>query len=692
MQATAFFNLRRTLALLAATAPLWGATPVEAQPEGEFERTFGDIETVSIATGRSQSIQTAPAVASVITAERIRDTGARDLIDVLRLVPGFYLGRTANLFDPVVAVRGFSSSFNQTVLFLLDGVPQTELVFGDRRTTLGKIPLDLIDRVEVIRGPGSALYGADAYSAVINVITRQEVPESQQLVVSGGSHATRDVRALGGQRFGEMKVVGALEYAETDGYAPFVEADQQTRLDALFGTHASLAPGVANTGRQEFGAQVNLTGPKTSLGLRVSDGRGLGLGTGVTGALDPFGSVDSTVWEGTFKWRTSEGDWAVNGFLDGVLQNYRIDDWHFFPPGAFGVFPDGVIYNTAFEQRTLRLQNVLGYTGFRPHDLTLGLGTELGRIEIQSESRNYRLSDDGSILPIGPVQDTTGDSVLGDTTFSRDLFYAYVQDEWTLHSDWTLTWGARYDHYSDVGATVNPRVALVWNARHDLTAKLLYGTGFRAPSLLETRVRQIPALWGNPDLQPEQVDAIELALDYRPRLDLRTRVNLFYHETDDQIRLQNSGGPEFRPENVGQQKGHGLEFELEWDLTRATQFYGYYAYQDNTDETTGADAGYTPHHQALALLQTRQRPWLFALQARYVGNRDRVAEDLRPKPDTYTLVEVFARYTFSPHLEASLDVRNLFDADVQDAGFGTAFPGDIPLPGRTFYFSLISRF
>jgi outer membrane receptor protein involved in Fe transport len=691
MQATAFFNLRRTLALLAAASLLWGAIPVEAQPETGFEKTFGDIETVSIATGRSQSIQTAPAVASVITAEQIRDTGARDLIDILRLVPGFYLGRTANLFDPVLGVRRFSSSFNQTVLFMLDGVPQTELVFGNRRTTLGKIPLDLIERVEIIRGPGSALYGADAYSAVVNVITRREVPEQAQAVLSGGSHDTRNFRALAGRRFGEMKVVGALEYSETDGYAPFVEADQQTRLDALFGTQTSLAPGTANTGRQEFGAQVNLTGPKTSLGLRVSDERGLGLGTGVTGVLDPFGSVDSTVWEGTFKYRDQAGDWAVNGFLDGVLQHYRMDNWHFFAPGAFGGFPDGVIYNNAFEQRYLRLQNVLGYTRFRPHDLTLGLGAELGRIELQSESRNYRLSD-GSILPIGSVQDTTGDSALGDTTFSRDLFYAYVQDEWTFHPDWTLTWGARYDHYSDVGATVNPRAALVWNARHDLTAKLLYGSGFRSPSLLETQARQIPALWGNSDLQPEYVDAIELALDYRPRLDLRTRVNLFYHETDDQIRLQNTGGAEFRPENVGQQKGRGLEVELWWDLTRATQFYGYYAYQDNTDETTGADAGYTPHHQALAMLQTRQRPWLFTVQARYVGERDRVAEDQRSPPDTYALLDVFARYTFSKHLEASLDIRNLFDADVRDAGFGTAFPGDIPLPGRTFYFSLISRF
>ncbi|MDV7393656.1 TonB-dependent receptor plug domain-containing protein, partial [Arthrospira platensis SPKY1] len=142
----------------------------------EFERTFGDLDTVSIATGRAQSIQTAPAVASVITAEQIRDTGARDLIDILRQVPGFFLGETANPFGPAVAVRGFTSAFNQTTLFMVDGVPQTELVFGDRFTALGKIPLDGIERVEVIRGPGSALYGADAFSAVVNIITRREVP------------------------------------------------------------------------------------------------------------------------------------------------------------------------------------------------------------------------------------------------------------------------------------------------------------------------------------------------------------------------------------------------------------------------------------------------------------------------------------------------------------------------------------
>ena len=83
---------------------------------------------------------------------------------------------------------------------------------------------------------------------------------------------------------------------------------------------------------------------------------------------------------------------------------------------------------------------------------------------------------------------------------------------------------------------------------------------------------------------------------------------------------------------------------------------------------------------------------MLAAQARYVGDRDRVAEDPRPKPETYALLDAFARYSFSERWEASLDIRNLLDAEVRDAGLGTSFPGDIPLPGRTFYFSLTARF
>ena len=683
--------LSATLLGLSASSPT-----VSARDANPFESIVGNVEAVadhvSIATGFSQSVRTAPAVTTVVTAQQIRDSGARNLVDILlKFVPGFFIGQTAHSVEPVIAVRGFSSSYNQTVLVLLDGIPQTEYVFGDRLALLGIVPLDIIERVEIMRGPGSALYGADAYSAVVSVITRRTPPDQTQIVVGGGSQQTRDARLFGGGRAGDFDVVGALEYRETDGDRPFIAADLQTNLDALFGTRASLAPGNANTHLGKFGAQLNATGENTALMLRTALSRDIGMGVGLAGALDPFGHIDTTTVEGLFEKTAKGSNWNAQGSVDGAFLRYEMNDVHYFPPGAFGFFPEGVIADTQFEEYRVRLQGRLDYAGLTGHRLTLGAGAESGEVRLQSERRNYSIVG-GAIVPIGPLQDT-GDALgLGASSFSRDLLFVYGQDEWDFHPEWTLTWGIRYDYYDDFGGILSPRLALVWNASPYLTAKLIYGRGFRGPSLLDTEARHIPAIAGNPDLKPEKLDSLELAFDYRPLERFTARLNVFYQRTEDQIRLQNDGGPTSRPENVGRQKGHGLELEAWWDMGRNTQLYGAYAYQDNTDETTGEDAGYTPHHQVLARLLHRSQPWSFSVQARHVGNRDRIAEDTRPKADTYTLVDVLVRREIAPGFEAGLEVRNVFDADAEEAGFGTAFPGDLPLPGRTFYFDLTARF
>ncbi len=681
--------------LSATLLGLSASAAVSARNANPFESIVGNVEAVadhvSIATGRNQPVQTAPAVTTVVTAQQIRDSGARDLIDVLKFLPGFFVGRTAHSVQPVIAVRGFTSSNNQTVLVLLDGIPQTESVFGDRLAMLGIVPLDLIERVEIMRGPGSALYGADAYSAVVNVITRRTPPDQPQIGVGSGSQQTRNARLFGGGRAGDFGVVGAVEYRETDGDRPLIAADLQTNLDAWFGTRASLAPGEANTHQGQLGAHLNVTGEDTAAMLRAALGRNIGMNVGLAGALDPFGRIDTTTIEGLFEKTAKGSNWNAKGSVDGAFLRYEMNDVHYFPPGAFGFFPEGVIADTRFEEYRLRLQGRLDYTGLAQHRLTVGAGAESGEVRLKSERRNYSISN-GAIVPIGPLQDTGDAPGLGASSYLRDLLFVYGQDEWDFHPDWTLTWGIRYDRYDDFGGILSPRLALVWNASPYLTAKLLYGRGFRSPSLLDTDARHIPAIAGNPDLKPEKLDSLELAFDYRPLEQLTARLNVFYQRTEDQIRQQNDGGPTFRPENVGQQKGHGVELEAWWDIGRNTQLYGAYAYQDNTDETTGADAGYTPHHQVLARLLHRSQPWSFSVQARHVGNRDRIAEDTRPKVDTYTLVDALVRRDIMPGLEAGLEIRNLFDADAEEAGAGTAFPGDLPLPGRTFYFDLTARF
>jgi len=681
--------------LMVATGANAQESPSSTPPMGiEVAEEAIAAQLVSVGTDRRQSEKTAPAVTSVVTARQIREMGARDLFDVLRTIPGFFLGQTAFGIDSMISVRGFTSSFNQTLLVMLDGVPQNDILFGNRFSALGNIPLDMIERIEVMRGPGSALYGADAYSAAINILTYRIPPTDSKATVAVGSNRTRDARLFGGGRRGAIRWVGGIEYSETDGDEPYVRADSQTVLDGLFGTHASLAPGWGNTHQQRMGGLFNLTIDALELMLRFSQNRRMGMLTGAAGALDPIGHTDTSLLEGSARWGIQGKDWLINATLTGGSLSYQLHNVSYFPDDAFGgLFPDGVRANEKSRQNRVRFQGKTEYSGWAGHTVSAGLGIEYSQFDLQHESRNYFI-EDGLIVPLGTFRDITEPALLSfnQSAYSNDLQFVYVQDEWAIWRDWILTWGVRYDDYSDFGTILSPRIGLVWNVNSDLTLKGLYGRGFRGSSLLDREAQNVPTVTGNSHLRPEKLDSFEWILDYRPRTDVVARLNLFYQQTTDQIRLQNSGGYEYRPENVGQQKGHGLELEGRWAISPQTELYGSYAYQKNTDETTGADAGYSPHHLALIQFKHQTGPWLFSLQGRYVGGRDRLAEDPLPRAATYGFVDALVRYPLSPGLEIGMNVRNLFDKRVEDARAGTGFPIDLPLSGRTVYFSLTQAF
>ena len=103
---------------------------------------------------------------------------------------------------------------------------------------------------------------------------------------------------------------------------------------------------------------------------------------------------------------------------------------------------------------------------------------------------------------------------------ARENRYMFLQDAWAFAPNWELTTGIRYDHYSDFGSTTNPRIALVWQITPDFFTKLLYGRAFRAPSFRELYLNNITVLRGNPNLEPETIDTLELAFDYSARKNL----------------------------------------------------------------------------------------------------------------------------------------------------------------------------
>lgn len=180
---------------------------------------LGQIRVVSIASGTETPLDKAAAVTSVINADDIAAIGATDLDEMLETVPGLHVNHSDQGFSPKYVFRGITSSNNAQALVLINGIPATTMVYGNRGNAWGGMPVKAIERIEVIRGPGSALYGADAYSGVINIITKG--PDSIGGQTVGGRLGSFDTR--GGWLESVHHIGGGLamslvlEYQTTEG-------------------------------------------------------------------------------------------------------------------------------------------------------------------------------------------------------------------------------------------------------------------------------------------------------------------------------------------------------------------------------------------------------------------------------------------------------------------------------------------
>jgi len=680
--------------------PMSGALAQPVSEEEELALVYGDKSTVSIATGTRQSLRRAPAVATVITAEEIAAMGAVELDEVLETVPGIHISRSTQVYSPLYVIRGIHSEFNPQTLMLQNGVPMTTLFVGNRGNVWGGLPVENIARIEVIRGPGSALYGADAFSAVINIITKsaRDTPGTE-VGLRAGSFDARDGWVQHGGTLGPVEVAAYLRVGHTDGFKQTVAADAQTLFDGLFLTSASLAPGPVNVGQDAVDGSIDLRYEKLRLraGYKLRDN--MGTGPGVASALDPVGRAKSERITADLSWSDIEvaKDWKA-----GLTASYLHYTQQFpvllqlFPPGAFGgAFPNGMFGAPNTWERQLRLTAVSTYSGFANQSWRFGIGHDDLDLYRTQEFKNFTFIASGPLtgLPM-PTPDATviefpvAESFL--TPHDRKVTYVYAQDEWNFARDWTLTGGLRHDHYSDFGGTTNPRAALVWDATLDLTAKLLYGRAFRAPAFVEQHSINNPVFRGNPNLRPETIDTLEAAVAWQAHADVHVNLSLFRYRMKDIIRTTDADNGTRMFNNVGSQRGHGAELETVWDAGRNLRLSGHYAWQRSINEESGQDAGYAPRHHLFGRADWGVAGgWLLSGQVNHVADRRRAPGDVRTNevPD-YTTVDLSLRTSRSKSgWEFAGAIRNLFNADVREPTLapGTSIPDDLQLAPRTFY-------
>jgi iron complex outermembrane receptor protein len=435
----------------------------------DIGQVFGkDDNTISIATGYRQPLDLAPAVATAITAEEIKALGATTLDQVIERVAGIHVS-TTNALDTVSTIRGITSR----VLILLNNVPVAQGLFVNAFGQVNNILVNDIERIEVIRGPESAVYGADAFAGVMNIVTKTASDiHGTEIGARAGSFDTYDGWLLHGGRYGGFDVALSASGRTTAGFDETIGADAQTPFDALFGTTASLAPAPLNAGKDLIDARVDVSRGPWTWRMGYFGQLNLGTGVGISKSLDPEGEANYNLVNTDLTYHDRYSD-----VLDITAQlsyvNLRSSfDLTAFPPGAFdGLFPEGVRQDLGTNEGRTRAELTALWLGLEQHRLRVGLGGVFESLDVTEDKRNYTV-EGGVPVPTGVFAQQGG---IGDVPIfpddDRTIFYTSLQDEWSFAPDWRLTTGVRVDRYSDFGTTVNPRVGLVWNTDYRLTTK-----------------------------------------------------------------------------------------------------------------------------------------------------------------------------------------------------------------------------
>jgi outer membrane receptor for ferrienterochelin and colicins len=672
---------------------------------------LGNINT-SIATGNSTSLDQAPAAATVITAKQIQALGASTIDDVLETVPGLHIALSgAFRLDTIYSIRGIHTTLNSQVLLLINGYPTQYSVSGGRPPLLRQ-SVNNVSRIEVLRGPGSAIYGSDAFSGVINIITKsaREI-DGTEVGSKIGSFGFREAWLQSGHQFKKWDVNFSLNHQQTNGDSDrTIDSDFQTSFDKLIGTSASLAPGALATGYEITDASIGLVNEHWAMNARTWQSNNTGNGAGGAQSLDPESKDDLSLYTTDISFETSAWFEAWDNSVKLNYAYFKTDpNFTLFPKGSsLGIgadgnlslmpvgiitFIDGLISNPSTITEDAQIESVNVYNGIKAHRLRVTFGRRYQSIET-TEAKNFGpgviTSPNTTFVIDGNLTDVSNtDNVFLENT-SRTINFFSLQDEWQIGANLDLISGVRYDNYSNFGDTINPRVALVWRASDALTTKLLYGSAFRAPSFGELGLQNTPGVVGNKNLAPETIDSYELGLNFRPRHYLQTTFNLFTYQAKDLIELRPSTGGN-QTSNARDQEGYGFEWGIKWKLNKQLRFNANLAWQRSHNSDTNNATADAPGRQFMLNSYWKLAPqWLISSQVNWVGDRVRAASDLRDNIADYTLVNlVLKRRHLYKNLDITFGVRNAFDRDAREPSStsGSFMPvaDDFPLAGRSFW-------
>ena len=637
-----------------------------------FDLSLEELGSIQItgSTLTEKQLPDVPASVTVFSATEIHTLPVNTVEELMNYVAGMQAYRSSDISSAFpTSVRGRrGNATNVEILVLLNGMRIDNFSVGGTMYSFPNIPLGNVKRIEYIRGPGSAVYGSNAFTGVINIIT--ETPCNSTHLEAGNNGR---IKAALQQRWQAQKidtqlfVTGEREQGESYRVIDPATGDLVSVQDPQY--NASL--------------QLNMT-IKDKTHLQWVSARNQADGFFTAGTINE--SFNRSQIQFHAIQLTQEMQWHRDIHtqlqLSAQYSSLRVDDQPITP------IPIGSISNPPSTEPLLTVAEFTSteynfnwkndWTITPDSSLQFGLEYRHPRMIRGISSGNYDIEQLSNFqLPVDYYGNFSNPTRITPNV-RADISSLYAQLQKQFNSTWEAIAGGRYDYYSQIGGHFSPRLGLIAHASPQDSFKLLYGEAFRAPVTIERYSSNTSTFVGNPDLQPETVTTWEL-IWLRKMGASHLELNYFYNEFSDAISLQSTG---FGREYINSsQRTHSDGVELEWFsyLSDSVQLRASVTRLLNTPDTFYQES----HTLFSAALSYDDDTWYGSLTTQYrssrktVGQSDGSLEQLKP----YWLFAGKVGYRWTAALETYGEIRNALDEEYYTPAATYLSPG-VPNRGR----------
>ncbi len=638
----------------------------------DMETTLEDLLNIEIntATKYNKKVTEVPASVSIVTSDDIERYGYDNLAEVLTQLSGYYTSYDRNY--TYLGARGFSrpSDFNNRIKLLIDGHSTNEGYYGS--TGIGTtLPIDVeaIERIEVVRGPGSALYGTGAMFSVINIITKTtESQDGLTLTAKSGDFGNKGISGLFCKELSsDVDISLSGQWTDIEGHNIYFPEYNQ------LATNYGIAEGLDWSRYNNFMGSFSYENLTIS-GYYSNSEKGIPTASYET----DFNHDESFTTE---SWSYLKANYN-NKLSSSVSTDLSIYYDHY---NYEGVYPyDNFITTDANWVSSIGGEIQLLWDVF-PNDRFIS------GLEYKNYSRaEYKYwGEDGEIY--------------AGHNNPYNIISLYVQNEFQAYQNLSLIGGLRYDEYSIFGGKVSPRVALVYHPAELTSIKMLYGQAFRMPTLYEAYFEDpISDYRSNLNLKPEEITTFEFVVEQVINKNMTGKVAFYSYRMNDLIDYyEDPTEGYFQYKNNGKVTANGVELETRFHLNYGFSAYSNYTYEHAHPSNSHEELSNSPTHMFKAgMSSVFAKHFKVGTEAYYETERMTVNET---ETEAYLLVNLnlvlapelspsSAMAPFLNNTKLSLRIKNLFDQEYANPGGYEHLQDQIVQDGRTFVVKLSHLF